>query len=68
MLLPGDRKLEALMPVLGVRVNSTIQSLRRFTRLGFLRRRSERRAVKDLVALLEVRTPSLEQPVEFYRG
>jgi ribose transport system ATP-binding protein len=56
------------MPVLGVRVNSTIQSLGRFTRLGFLRRRSERRAVKDLVALLEVRTPSLEQPVEFLSG
>ena len=68
MLLPGDRKHEALMPVLGVRVNSTIQSLRRFTRFGFLRRRSERRAVKDLVALLEVRTPSLEQPVEFLSG
>jgi ribose transport system ATP-binding protein len=68
MLLPGDRKHEALMPVLGVRVNSTIQSLRRFTRLGFLRRRSERRAVKDLVARLEVRTPSLEQPVEFLSG
>ena len=31
MLLPGDRKHEALMPVLGVRVNVTIQSLRRFS-------------------------------------
>jgi ribose transport system ATP-binding protein len=39
MLLPGDRKHEALMPVLGVRVNTTIQSLRRFGVLGFLRRR-----------------------------
>ena len=68
MLLPGDRKHEALMPVLGVRVNSTIQSLRRFTRFGFLRRHSERLAVRDLVARLEVRTPSLEQPVEFLSG
>jgi ribose transport system ATP-binding protein len=68
MLLPGDRKQEALMPVLGVRVNSTIQSLRRFTRLGFLRKRSERRAVKELVKQLEVRTPSLEQPVQFLSG
>ncbi len=39
MLLPGDRKQEALMPVLGVRVNSTVQSLRRFSLLGVLRRR-----------------------------
>jgi ribose transport system ATP-binding protein len=68
MLLPGDRKREALMPVLGVRVNSTVQSLRRFIKLGFLRRRAERRAVKDLVDQLEVRTPSLEQPVEFLSG
>jgi ribose transport system ATP-binding protein len=68
MLLPGDRKHEALMPVLGVRANSTVQSLRRFTRFGFLRKRAERRAVKDLVERLEVRTPSLEQPVEFLSG
>jgi ribose transport system ATP-binding protein len=45
MLLPGDRKVEALMGVLGVRVNSTVQSLRRFSRLGVLRRgRSGRRS------------------------
>jgi ribose transport system ATP-binding protein len=68
MLLPGDRKREALMPVLGVRVNATVQSLRSFTKLGFLRRRAERRAVKGLVDQLEVRTPSLEQPVEFLSG
>jgi ribose transport system ATP-binding protein len=68
MLLPGDRKREALMPVLGVGVNATIQSLRRFSLLGFLKRRAERRAVTDLVAELEIRTPSLIQPVEFLSG
>ena len=68
MLLPGDRKHEGLMPVLGVRVNSTVQSLRRFSLFGLLRRRIERRAVTDLVDRLEIRTPSLEQPVEFLSG
>jgi ribose transport system ATP-binding protein len=68
MLLPGDRMREALMPVLGVRVNSTIQSLRRFGVLGFLRRRQERKAVEELIARLEIRTPSLEQPVGFLSG
>jgi ribose transport system ATP-binding protein len=68
MLLPGDRKHEALMPVLGVGVNATIQSLRRFSLLGFLKRRAERRAVTDLVDELEIRTPSLIQPVEFLSG
>ncbi len=68
MLLPGDRKHQALMTVLGVRVNSTIQSLRRFSVLGFLNRRKERRIVQDLVDELKIRTPSLEQPVEFLSG
>jgi ribose transport system ATP-binding protein len=68
MLLPGDRKREALMPVLGVRVNSTVQSLRRFSVGGFLRRRRERKTVAELVRRLGIRTPSLEQPVEFLSG
>ena len=67
-LLPGDRKHQALMTVLGVRVNSTIQSLRRFSVVGILNRRRERRIVQDLVDELDIRTPSLEQPVEFLSG
>jgi ribose transport system ATP-binding protein len=68
MLLPGDRKREALAPVLGVRANSTVQSLSRFSLFGLLRRRLEHKAVRDLVSRLEIRTPSLEQPVEFLSG
>ncbi|MGH8958357.1 MAG: sugar ABC transporter ATP-binding protein [Acidimicrobiia bacterium] len=68
MLLPGDRKREALAAVLGVRVNTTVQALRRFATLGFLRRNAERRAVAQLVDQLEIRTPSLDQPVEFLSG
>lgn len=68
MLLPGNRKTEALMGVLGVRVNATIQSIRRFSLFGLLRRGIERKAVDRLVEELEIRTPSLEQPVEFLSG
>jgi ribose transport system ATP-binding protein len=68
MLLPGDRKREALMGVLGVRVNATIQSLGKFTRFGFLRRRAERKAVLELVEQLEIRTPAIDQPVDFLSG
>ena len=56
------------MPVLGVRVNATVQTLRRFSVFGILRRRTERRAVRDLVERLGIRTPSLEQPVQFLSG
>jgi ribose transport system ATP-binding protein len=68
MLLPGDRKNAALMGPLGVRVNATIQSLKRFSFLGLLKLRSERQAVASLVEQLEIRTPSLDQPVEFLSG
>ncbi len=68
MLLPGDRLRESLMPVLGVRANTTIQSLRRFSLAGLIRRRRERKLVSELAGRLEIRTPSLEQPVEFLSG
>ena len=68
MLLPGDRKVESLMPVLGVRVNSTVQMLRRFSVAGVMRRGVERRTVRGLVERLKIRTPSLEQPVQFLSG
>ncbi|HZD22845.1 MAG TPA: ATP-binding cassette domain-containing protein, partial [Acidimicrobiia bacterium] len=68
MMLPGNRKTEALMGVLGVRVNVTVQSLRRFSLFGLLRRRTERKAVSGLVDQLEIRTPSIDQPVEFLSG
>ncbi len=68
MLLPGDRKRAALVGPLGVRINATIQSLNRFSVLGLLRLRAERRAVASLIDELEIRTPSLDQPVEFLSG
>ncbi|MDH3190767.1 MAG: sugar ABC transporter ATP-binding protein [Acidimicrobiia bacterium] len=68
LLLPGNRKQEALMGVLGVRVNATIESIRKFSLFGFLKRRAERERVGELVRQLEIRTPSLEQPVEFLSG
>jgi ribose transport system ATP-binding protein len=68
LFLAGDRLHEALFPVLGVRVNATIQSLRSFSVLGLIRRRAERKAVTRLIDELEVRTPSLEQPVQFLSG
>jgi ribose transport system ATP-binding protein len=49
-------------------VNTTIQSLQRFSRVGLLRRRTERAAVDQLIDQLEIRTPSPEQPVEFLSG
>jgi ribose transport system ATP-binding protein len=68
LLLSGDRLRESLFPVLGVRSNSTIQVLRRFSRGGWVRRGAEHDAVAQLVRRLKVRTPSIEQPVRFLSG
>jgi ribose transport system ATP-binding protein len=68
LLLSGDRKREALFPVLGVRSNATIQVLDKFSWLGWVNRRHEHRMVVDTIKSLKVRTPSLDQPVQFLSG
>ncbi|MEP7288425.1 MAG: sugar ABC transporter ATP-binding protein [Chloroflexota bacterium] len=68
LLLAGDRKRESLFPVLGVRNNATIQVLDRFSRLGLINRANEKKTISEMVTVLNVRTPSLEQPVQFLSG
>ncbi len=68
LLLAGDRKHESLFPVLGVRNNATIQVLDKFSWAGWVNRRHEHRVVADILKRLKVRTPSLDQPVEFLSG
>jgi ribose transport system ATP-binding protein len=68
LLLAGDRRNESLFPVLGVRNNATIQVLNKFSSLGFLNRRKEQELVSDVIEKLKVRTPSVEQPVQFLSG
>jgi ribose transport system ATP-binding protein len=68
LLLAGDRKHEALFPVLGVRNNATIQVLDKFSNFGFVNRGREQRTVREMIRHLKVRTPSLEQPVQFLSG
>ncbi len=68
LLLAGDRKHEALFPVLGVRNNATIQVLEKFSSLGWVNRKREGDSVTELINSLNVHTPSLEQPVQFLSG
>jgi ABC-type sugar transport system ATPase subunit len=68
VLLSGDRTAEALFPVLSVRINTTIQVLRRLGRLGFLNRRRERRTVDEQARRLSIRMASIEQPVQSLSG
>lgn len=68
VLLSGDRRSEALFPVLSVRANATIQMLGKIARAGVVRPSSERRAIADLVQRLRVRMGSTEQPIQSLSG
>jgi ribose transport system ATP-binding protein len=68
VLLSGDRRGEALFPVLSVRANATIQILRRLARVGVVLRARERGAIAGLVEQLQVRMASPEQPVQSLSG
>jgi ribose transport system ATP-binding protein len=68
MFVSGERLRESLFPVLGVRANSSIQVLDRFSSLGWVQRRHEADAVEAAAADLRVRAASVEQPVRFLSG
>jgi ribose transport system ATP-binding protein len=68
VLLSGDRRGEALFPVLSVRANATIQVLRRLGRAGIVPRSGERNAIASLVERLRIRMASTEQPVQSLSG
>ena len=68
VLLSGDRRGEALFPVLSVRANATVQVLRRLARFGLVGRRRERAAIDGLVRRLRVRMGSPEQPIHSLSG
>jgi len=68
VLLSGDRRGEALFPVLSVRANATVQVLGRLSRLGVVGRRRERRAIDGLAQRLRVRMASAEQPIASLSG
>lgn len=68
MLLSGDRKGESLFPVLGVRSNATIQELNQFSQAGWVKGGQEKGVVNQIIQRLKIRTPSMEQPVQFLSG
>jgi ABC-type sugar transport system ATPase subunit len=61
-LLTEDRKGEGLVPGLSVRENFGLPNLGRLSRLGFVRRSEERRALARFAAALGIKAPSMEAP------
>jgi ribose transport system ATP-binding protein len=68
VLLSSNRKEESVFTALGVRANATLQVLKRYATLGFVRRSRERAPVNDLVRRLRLKAASIEQPAQYLSG
>ena len=61
--VPEDRQHQGLILPMTVRDNITLAILDNLTRLGFVSYRAEERTAREYVDRLQIRTPSLLQPV-----
>lgn len=67
-MVPEDRRAHGVAMDLSVRENTTVASLERYSRAGFLRHRAERAAVDDLIKALAIRTDGREALVRQLSG
>jgi ribose transport system ATP-binding protein len=67
-LVSEDRKKEGLLLFQSIRVNSTLTSLNRISRAGFILRKKERGAVTDLLASLSTKYGSIDDDVKSLSG
>jgi ribose transport system ATP-binding protein len=67
-LAPEERKSQALLLDEAVFKNITVSTLGRFASSGFLNSRAEREAATKLAVALDVRPPSVDQPVRNLSG
>ena len=66
--LPEDRKRLGLVLGLNCRENTSLASLDRLTRLGFICQREENRLAQQYASRLDLKTPSLDAPVAGLSG
>ena len=66
--LPEDRKRLGLVLTMNCRENTSLATLNRLTRFGWVRRRDERALVHRYTDQLRVKAPSLEAPVAGLSG
>jgi ABC-type sugar transport system ATPase subunit len=67
-LLPEDRKRLALVLTMNCRENTSMASLRRLTRFGFVNRAKERALVQRYAERLRVKAPSMDAPIAGLSG
>jgi ribose transport system ATP-binding protein len=61
--VPPDRRAQAIIRTFSVRASMTLTGLQRFSRLGFVVHRKERRAADEIRQRLDIKTRSIEAPI-----
>jgi ribose transport system ATP-binding protein len=67
-LLSEDRKKEGILLFQSIRVNATLTSLAKVSRLGFLKHKTEKCSVNTLLESLSTKYGSMEDPVKSLSG
>jgi ABC-type sugar transport system ATPase subunit len=67
-LLPEDRKRLGLVLTMNCRENTSLATLRKLTKAGFVRRGEEQALVRQYADNLRIKAPSLESPIEGLSG
>jgi ribose transport system ATP-binding protein len=63
-----DRQGQGIVPPLSVAENLGLASLERYTRVGLVDRREQRKLARKMIEDLNIRTPGLEQEVRYLSG
>jgi ABC-type sugar transport system ATPase subunit len=66
--VPPDRRAQAMIDTFSVRASVTLAGLRRFSRLGFVAGRRERRSAEAIRRRLDIKARSVELPVRALSG
>lgn len=67
-LVPEDRKLQGLILEWAVKENIVLPGLDHFQRYGIVKNTDVQDTAKEMVDMLNIRTPTLEQEVQFLSG
>lgn len=66
--LPEDRKRLGLLMDKSIAVNTTLASIKKFSRFGVINKQKERECIKYYCDKLEVKSPDYEKEVQFLSG
>jgi ribose transport system ATP-binding protein len=67
-LLTENRKEDGLVLPLSVKANITVTALRKFVKFSWINSSAEVKAASDYVQKLDIKTPSLNQKIQFLSG